>query len=159
MDGLRNIFARNCSVRRIGKPESAAFLNAYHRLGDTGCRYRYGLFVERSTGAEEASLPAGTLVAVAGFSGARRWLKGERRISSYEWVRYASIEGIRVTGGMSKLLNAFIGEVHPDDIMSYADPDSPDHGDVYRTLGFASEGMAEKPGFRCEKFRLKLTDW
>lgn len=159
MDGLRNIFARNCSVRRITKPEASAFLDTYHRLGATKCRYFYGLFVDRSTGEDELSLPKGTLAAVAGFSGARRWLKGERRISSYEWVRYASIDGIRVTGGMGKLLQAFIDEVRPDDIMSYADPGSPDRGEVYRKLGFQSEGMVVKTGFRCEKFRLKLTEW
>ena len=50
MDNLSGVFARNCSVRRIDKAASDSFLNAYHRLGATGGRYRYGLFVERSTG-------------------------------------------------------------------------------------------------------------
>ena len=83
----------------------------------TGGRYRYGLFVERSTGAAEASLPAGSLVAVAVFSNARRWVKDGRRVSSYEWIRYASLPGIRVVGGMGKLLQAFIDEVQPDDVI------------------------------------------
>ena len=156
MDGLSNIFARNCLVRRITKPEAASFLKDNHRLGDTSCRYRYGLFVERSTGENEYAVAPGTLVAVSEFSNARRWMKGDRKISSYEWVRYASLEGVRITGGMGKILQHFIDEVHPDDVMTYADVSWPDGGDVYSKLGFEEEGLVERPGFTCRKFRLKL---
>ena len=156
MDGLSNIFARNCLVRRIAKPEAAAFLNDNHRLGDTSCRYRYGLFVERSTGENEYAIEPGTLVAVSEFSNARRWMKGEKRVSSYEWVRYASLKGVRITGGMGKMLQHFIDEVHPDDVMTYADVSWPDGGDVYMKLGFEEEGLVERPGFTCRKFRLRL---
>lgn len=158
MDNLSNIFARNCSVRRIDKATAAAFLDRYHRLGDTTCRYRYGMFVERSTGADEAVLAPGTLVAVSTFSNARRWQKGDRRISSYEWIRYASIDGTRIVGGMGKMLQAFIDDVHPDDVMSYADISWPDGGGTYLALGFTEEGLVERPGFTCRKFRLKLTE-
>lgn len=156
MDNLSGIFARNCSVRRIDKAAADAFLQAYHRLGATGGRYRYGLFVERSTGASEAALPQGSLVAVAVFSNARRWNKDGRRVSSYEWIRYASLPGIRVVGGMGKLLGAFIDEVKPDDVMSYADSDYPDGGEVYARLGFVAEGTVERAGHRNVKYRLKL---
>lgn len=155
MDNLSNIYARNCIVRRIDRPAAAAFLDASHRLGAAYCRYCYGLFVDRTTGAGEMRLPAGTLVAVAAFSGARRWMKGDRKISSYEWVRYASLPGLRVVGGMGKTLAAFIDEFHPDDVMSYADADSPDGGDAYRVLGFVEEGMVCGDGFRSIKYRLK----
>lgn len=159
MDNLQNIFARNCSVRRIDKPTAAAFIERYHRLGETTCRYRYGLFVERATGSGELKLPQGTLAAVSEFSNARRWTKGDKRISSYEWVRYASIDGIRIVGGMGKMLQAFVEDVHPDDVMSYADISWPDGGDAYRALGFSEEGTVDRPGFTCRKFRLKLTDY
>ena len=157
MDNLSNIFARNCSVRRIDRPAAAAFLDSSHRLGSAYCRYCYGLFVERTTGAAESRVPRGTLVAVSAFSGARRWQKGDRRISSYEWVRYASLPGIRVVGGMGKTLSAFIEEYHPDDVMSYADAGSPDGGDAYRVLGFREEGIVSGEGFRSIKFRLVPT--
>ena len=149
------IFARNCRVSRIDKPAAGAFLDANHRLGDTGSRYRYGLFVERCTGSGEAEFPVGTLVAVATFSNARRWVKDGVKISSYEWVRYASLKEIRVIGGMSKLLNAFIEDVKPDDIMSYADSEQQDGGEVYRRLGFVEEGIVEGNGYRNIKFRLR----
>lgn len=158
MDNLSNIFARNCSIRRIDKTEAAAFMNACHRLGDTSCRYRYGMFIERHTGSNEASLPPGTLVAVSEFSNARRWIKDGIKVSSYEWIRYASLPGIRVMGGMGKMLRTFIDDIHPDDIMSYADSSWPDGGEVYLTLGFKEEGMVERPGFKCRKFRLKVIE-
>lgn len=159
MDKLQNIFARNCSVRRIDKPAAAAFIDRYHRLGDTTCRYRYGMFVDRTTGSGELGLPQGTLVAVSEFSNARRWAKGGRRISSYEWVRYASLDGVRIVGGMGKMLQAFVEDVRPDDVMSYADVSWPDGGDAYRALGFTEEGIVERPCFTCRKFRLKLTEY
>lgn len=156
MEGLATIFARNCSVRRIDKSTAAVFLERYHRMGDTGSRYRYGLFVNRSTGAAERHLPEGTLVAVATFSNARRWDKEGRRISSYEWIRYASLPDITVAGGMGKLMNTFIEEVHPDDIMTYVDTEWSD-GEVYRILGFVDEEVVERNGFKNLKFRKKIT--
>lgn len=156
MDGLKNIFARNCEVRRIHKPEASAFLEQNHRLKATGGRYFYGIFVKRSTGSGEFRLPAGTLVAAASFSSARAWQKPEGTIRSYEWIRYASLEGTRVVGGMSKILDAFISQVHPDDIMSYADLCWPDGGKVYSTLGFEAEGEVQRGGATCMKYRRRL---
>jgi hypothetical protein len=95
----------------------------------------------------------GTMVAVAEFSNVRKWLKGEKVIKSYEWVRYASRPCIRVIGGMGKILNKFIEEADPDDIMSYADLEWSD-GDSYRKLGF------EKESFRPEvEFRIDPLTW
>lgn len=128
-------------------------------MGDASCRYRYGMFVRRKTGASESSYPEETLVAVSEFSAARRWTKGDRRISSYEWIRYASLRDLRIVGGMGKMLQAFIEDVSPDDVMTYSDPSSEDGGAAYRRLGFVSEGIIEKPEFSCEKFRLKLTEY
>ena len=164
MKGLLNVFARNCEVRQLDAITAGEFLDRFHRLGSTGSRYRYGLFVKRATGARETVIPAGTLVAVATFSAPRRWRKtssdGDCVIKSYEWVRYASLEGLRVVGGMGKLLNAFVEDVHPDDIMSYADASSEDGGSVYQTLGFEMESTCEPaPGITNLKYRLKLTDW
>lgn len=156
MDNLSGIFARNCTVRRIDKVLADSFLDANHRLGATGGRYRYGLFVRRSTGASEISCEEGSLVAVAVFSNARRWTKGDVRVSSYEWIRYASLPGTRVVGGMGKLLKAFVDDVHPDDIMSYADADYPDGGETYSILGFVAEGVVERGGHRSIKYRLRL---
>ena len=140
-------YARNCEVRRIDKETAQGFLAGNHSYGYAACKYRYGLFLKRHTGhiAQEMGLldgirndNIGTLIAVATFSNARKWIKDGKEISSYEWTRYASLPDLRVSGGMGKLLKAFIKEVQPDDIMSYADLEWSE-GDVYKTLGFREE--------------------
>ena len=142
-------YARNCEVRRIEKAEAQEFLNAHHSYGYAACRYHYGLFLKRHTGHTRNDIPAGTLIAVATFSNARKWVKGEKTVRSYEWTRYASLPEVRVNGGMGKLLKAFIKDILPDDIMSYADLEWSD-GEVYSTLGFIKESMKEPVMFAVD---------
>ena len=157
-------YARNCEIRRIEKAEAQEFLNKYHSYGYAACKYRYGLFLKRHTGhiAEEmrslgklgmtegeSGITEGKLIAVATFSNARRWIKDGKEIRSYEWTRYASLPDLRVSGGMGKLLKAFIKEVEPDDIMSYADLEWSE-GEVYERLGFKSEMMKDPVVFTID---------
>lgn len=132
----RQVYARDCEVRRIEKPVSQAFMEKYHSYGKALARYRYGLFVKRFN--KNAPFEVGGLIGVAEFSNARRWIKQGRKISSYEWVRAAFLPSLRVAGGMGKLLKYFIRDVEPDDIMTYADLEWSD-GDVYDKLGFQLE--------------------
>ena len=136
------IYARNCEVRKIDKKTAAEFLDKNHSYGDASCRYRYGLYLKRHTGhnAGSTSIERGTLVAVATFSNGRKWIKGDKTIRSYEWTRYASLPGVRLSGGMGRLLKAFIADVQPDDIMTYADLEWSE-GKVYEALGFILEGQ------------------
>ena len=151
---LSAIFARNCSVRRITVAEAAPFFEANHRMGYCTCRHRYGLFVERCTGAAESALPVGTMVAAAGFSGPRNMTGrgGNRR--SFEWIRYASLRDYRVVGGMGKLMNAFADDLKPDDIMTYVRTNE-SNGDCFKVLGFDCEGRwgKEEWGYDNLKFR------
>lgn len=135
------IYARNCEVRKIDKKTAAEFLDVNHSYGDASCRYRYGLYLKRHTGhnAGTGTLEPGTLVAVATFSNGRKWIKGDKTIRSYEWTRYASLPGVRLSGGMGRLLKVFIADVQPDDIMTYADLEWSE-GKVYEALGFTLEG-------------------
>ena len=153
-----SVFARNCGVRRIDVNQARNFLEANHRYGWSRCRHCYGLFVEKA--GHDGRFVPGDLVAVSSFSNARRWDKDGRKISSYEWVRYASLEGVRVSGGMGKMLDCFIRELKPDDVMSYA-PLSPggEEGEVYAKLGFSLEEIKEFDGGRSAKYRLKLTEY
>ncbi len=129
-----SVFARNCEVRRIDKAEARNFLTANHSYAYAACRYHYGLFTKVHN----------QLVAVATFSNARKWIKGDREIRSYEWTRYASLPNLRISGGMGKLLKFFIKEVSPDDIMSYADLEWSE-GQVYKSLGFIREPSGKAP--------------
>ena len=146
------LYARNCEVRRIDKALAKEFLEASHSYGHAACKYCYGMFLKRHTGhiaeqiesattsGSKSAYPApGTLVAVATFSNSRKWVKGNKTIRSYEWTRYASLPNVRLSGGMGRMLKAFIKEVQPDDIMSYADLEW-SAGDVYTQLGFTLEG-------------------
>jgi len=121
------IFARNCDIREISQETSASFLERHHIYGPTKSKYRYGLFRRRSTGSGESGMPdTASLVAVGTFS------------VKNEWERYASLPQVRVCGGMGKILKHFICDVHPDEVMSYADLEWGD-GNVYRTLGFKTK--------------------
>lgn len=147
-----NIFARNCSIRRLSKSEAAYFLSDNHFLGACSARFSYGLFVERTTGSGETSLAPGTLVAVGSFSNGRKFRDGH---ISYEWIRYASRKDIRVMGGMSKILKRFIEEVHPGDVMTYVDSSRSD-GAAYIELGFKDEGLVNRGNFTNRKLRLTV---
>ena len=98
---------------------------------------------------EVKNLSEGTLIAVATFSNARRWVKEGKEIRSYEWTRYASLPDLRVSGGMGKMLKAVIKEGHPDDIMSYADLEWSE-GEVYERLGFDAETRKEPVTFTID---------
>lgn len=153
MGEFRHVFARNCSVRRITSAAAGDFLARYHLIGRLKGRYHYGLFLDCPG---RSGLEAGTMVAVSVFSAARTWQKEERTARSFEWLRAASLPDVRVAGGMGKMLDAFIADAHPDDIMSYADA-SWSHGDVYLKLGFRPDGSKTFPdGSSSLKFRLTV---
>ncbi len=138
------VFARNCEVRKIEKSEAQTFLADNHSYGYAACKYHYGLYLKSMN----------QLIAVATFSNARRWIKDGAEIRSYEWTRYASLPGMRISGGMGKVLKAFINEVHPDDIMSYADLEWSE-GHVYETLGFTLESLKAPVSFTVNPFTWK----
>jgi hypothetical protein len=159
LERFRSVFARKCRVlsgrgdQQLGE-RVREFLQRYHSYSSAKCRYRYALEHE------------GEIVAVATFSEGRPMVrkmeqpllnvpKEEQQnadiliFDSYEWVRYASLPGVRVVGGMGKLLNAFIDERFtriepgtPLEIMTYSDTEW-SNGDVYTKLGFSYAG--ERP--------------
>lgn len=159
LERFRSIFARKCKViSGRGNPAIAEqvreFLHKHHSYSSTKCRYRYALEYE------------GEIVAVATFSEGRPMVrkigsllqnvpKEEQEnaeiliFDSYEWVRYASLPGVRVVGGMGRLLNAFIEERYtriapgtPLEVMTYSDSEW-GNGQVYEKLGFKYAG--ERP--------------
>lgn len=133
----RTVFARNCEVRVIDSNSAKVFLNRNHLLGHTAASYYYSLFIVK--GVESFKEGLTEPVAVAAFSSPRPMNREGEVLSSYEWVRYASRRGVRVVGGMGKLLNYFVNEHSPQEIMSYADRDWSE-GDVYKKLGFRFVG-------------------
>ena len=151
---LPRVYARNCLVRKLTKDEARAFFDACHRLGFCACRHFYGLFISRRTGASEAALPQGSLVAAAGFSSARNMSDKGGTARSFEWVRYASLASCRVVGGMGKLLREFAREHKPGDIMTYVDA-AENGGDSFAALGFALEGRVRDKSGEHENLKFR----
>ena len=151
---FRSVYARDCEVRKINRGEADRFLEKAHSYGGAKCRYSYGVFLKRDrvknvggenipagdspSGSGFTGIRPGAMVAAAEFSNSRRWIKDGREIRSYEWIRYASMPDVRITGGMGKVLSRFIDDVRPDDIMSYADIEW-SAGQAYSQLGFVRE--------------------
>ena len=120
----KRIHARQTEVKRLNKKETDAFLNANHLQHTTNAYYKYGLMLKDE------------LVAVATFSKSRVMNDGPVLYRSYELVRFCSLKGTTVNGGLSKLLKHFIVEHHPAHIMTYADKDW-SSGESYTKNGFA----------------------
>ncbi|MCU0443041.1 MAG: hypothetical protein MUE96_11635 [Bacteroidia bacterium] len=123
--GIRKrIHARTGLVKRIDKPTAKLFCETNHMQGYANAYYHLGLFVKDE------------LVAIALFSKGRNMKDEENVYRSYECVRFASLKGTTVAGGLGKLLAAFKASVHPDHVMTYVDRDW-GTGSGFIKLGFS----------------------
>lgn len=114
----RKVYARNTKIKSIPAVSAREFLNKYHIDGYTIAAYSFGLFLN------------GDLISVLTI----------RRNKSYglEIARYATKSGLHIVGGFSKLLNYFIKEYNPTQIVTY----------LYRDLcPIANESVYAKTGF------------
>lgn len=139
----RQVFARKCTVERCDSVTAGDFLDRYHSYGSASARYYYILRYQDSIVAAAAfSSPRSIPRKIAGDSGE----VAVKIMRSYEWVRYASLPDLRISGGMGRLFRAFVRDVAPDDVMSYADLEWSD-GDVYAKLGFVEAGYRKPVDF------------
>ncbi|MFI5221684.1 MAG: hypothetical protein ACHQK8_05120 [Bacteroidia bacterium] len=119
----KRIHARQTEGIRLDKSEAEKFLIVNHLQKYTTAYFKYGLKLKNQ------------LVAVCTFSKSRIMTDSSALYRSYELVRYASLRGTTVTGGLSKLLKCFINEHHPAHLMTYADRDW-SSGESYKKIGF-----------------------
>ncbi|WP_421828236.1 hypothetical protein [Larkinella sp.] len=145
--------ARLTQVRRIDKPTAGRFLQENHLQVVTNAKYKYGLFLParyyRVLSADFPLQPANAtelLVAVATFSHPRSITRNGIAHRSVELVRFANHLNCTVVGGLDKLLKAFVTDVRPDDIMTYADRDW-SNGRSYEKLGFSRLELTEPNHF------------
>jgi len=117
------VHGRKTKIVEVSQREADEFYNKYHLQGTAGCKYRYAL------------VNGDGVIALAGFSDKRRMTQQPGEYTSVELIRFATVNGITVTGGLSKLIRHFIKEVQPNDVMSYADLDW-SRGKGYLKLGF-----------------------
>jgi hypothetical protein len=141
--------ARHCIIERIDKSTSDKFLNDNHLQGSVKAKFKYGLFLKpqyiEKYLAHNSTIKQ--LIAVATFSGGRLMTEESRKGQrSFELIRFASLRGYAVMGGMDKLLKAFEAEHSPDDIMTYTDRDWSD-GRSYEILGFEKIEITKPQSF------------
>jgi len=123
--GVSNrIHGRKTEVRRIDKFIAEGFMQVQHLQGYATGYYKYGLYEKN------------TIYAIALFSKVRKM----RQVNYYsaELIRYANLDGFHVSGGLGKLINHYIQEHGPNDIMTYVDSDW-GNGVGYKKLGFETK--------------------
>jgi hypothetical protein len=103
------LFARNSTISLIKKQEAFDFCEKYHLIGGLTGAYAYGLFFKEK------------LVAVAIFSKGRKMHRLAAHQRSFELMRFVCESGLTITGGLSKLMQYFINDKQPGDIMTYVD--------------------------------------
>jgi len=119
----KRVFARSCEINRVDKKKAADFLNTYHLLGEAAAATHLGLFYKKE------------LLALASFSKGRKMNRLSADLRSFELIRFCTVSGITVTGGLSRLLNYFCKEKRAGDIMTYIDKQF-SNGEAYKKAGF-----------------------
>ncbi len=154
---FKRLNARHGFIERIDKPTCDKFLIDNHLQGYVKAKFKYGLFLKPQYAEKYLSNNSAEkqLVGVATFSGGRLMTEEARRGQrSFELLRFASLRGYAVMGGMDKLLKAFELEHNPDDIMTYTDRDWSD-GRSYEILGFEKIENTEPQSFLLDKRTFK----
>ena len=124
------IFGRETSPINLNNTQLIRFLDENHLNVPLKAKYKYGL------------TNRGKIVAVMSFSKGRNITRSGISYKSYELLRFCNKLNITVVGGFSKLLNHFIQEQNPDDVMTYVDADWSD-GHSLKMLNF---DLVEKKG-------------
>lgn len=130
----KRIFARKTTVKKINKLQADAFLSANHLHGTVKVKHKLGLFYNTE------------LVAVATFSAQRNLEVGR----SAELIRFCSLIGTTITGGLDKLLKFYEREYQPDHIMTYIDKDW-GSGSAFVNLGFTKTADKEPIQFCVDR--------
>ena len=138
----KKIFARNTDVVELNKKDATTFFETNHLQKNANANFHYGLMHRNE------------IVAAISFSKARKMTYEKELFQSYELIRFASIAGYTVTGGLSKLLQHFIKTQKAKHIMTYADRDWSD-GLSYRKLGFRFIENLKPQSFIIDRIGLK----
>lgn len=122
------VMARKCTLDKVSFAQARAFYDRYHPQGGDGNGDHYGLFWR------------GKLVACMRFT----FGANDRGRSQREWTltRYAT--RVTVTGGASRLFQAFLEDKKPAQVKSFSD-NRFFEGRMYEALGFQleKEGMPD----------------
>lgn len=141
---------RLTNAQKIERSTANDFIDKWHVNGSVNSVSQFGLYLpKRRFGYLPDSFQPddddeAMLVAVATFGRVRKMSFIKEGYLSGELVRFVSIGGLNIVGGLSKLLSAFEKEHPVDDIMTYADLDW-SNGNNYAKVGFVR--INDKPPF------------
>lgn len=125
------IYGRKTEIKDISNDDARQFLDNNHLQGFTNSTIRLGLFYNNE------------LVSVMLFNKPRLGIGVS--YNGYELTRFASRLNTTIIGGADKLLNYFVNNYKPKQIISYADRRW-SQGELYKTLGF-TETHTNKPNY------------
>lgn len=128
----KTIHGRKTSVKSVPTPIAKEFLEQNHLFSISTGKYRLGLFENNN------------LVGLMTFSAGRNWK--ERQGKSFEIIRFCNHKDVRVHGGFSKLLKAFIKQKNPVQLMTYADT-SWYQSTMYEQFGFQRQPINKSNSF------------
>lgn len=134
----KRVFARNCEIKKVNKQEAEIFLNQNHLLGFKSAYFKYALYYQQE------------IIAIATFSKGRKMNRLEANKRSFELINFCCKKGVSVTGGLSKLIKAFVTDLQPGDLMTYIDKDWSD-GSAYLNLGFKIHSETEPQSYVFDK--------
>jgi hypothetical protein len=114
----KKIYARKCEIIEVDNKTKDDFLNINHLQGMNNSKIKLGLKFK------------GKLVSIMTFS-------KPRFNKNYEWelVRFCNLLNHSVVGGATKLLNYFIKNYNPKNLISYANLRY-SNGNLYKKMGF-----------------------
>ncbi|MEQ9425964.1 MAG: hypothetical protein RJQ09_16180 [Cyclobacteriaceae bacterium] len=129
-----SIYGRETTVVKLTQPQLDEFLETNHLMGTTKAKTKMGLINNKR------------LVAAASFGKPQTINRDGKKFQSHELIRYCNKNGCSVIGGLSKLLNHYISDRTPDDIMTYVDLEW-SSGESFKSLGFENEGRTPAQEF------------
>lgn len=118
------LMARKCDLRKATAQEAREFYNKYHPQGGNGSGEHYAL------------LWKGKIVACMRFTLGANDRGHSAKTRDWTLTRYAT--RITVSGGASRLFNAFVNEHNPESVKSFSD-NRYFEGGMYTQLGFDLE--------------------
>jgi len=125
----RKIHGRLTQVIQLNQMELNSFLTAYHLQGQVRAKVKLGLMYK------------GDLVAVAAFAKPCPVDRDGQRLTSVEWVRYCTVTGLSVVGGLDKLFKHYCARYNPQDVMTAVDLEWTD-GNGFEKIGFRKIGTS-----------------
>ena len=128
------INARETRIINLNKTKLNAFLEFNHLNIPTKTKYKYGLEKDE------------VMVAAISFGKACPIHRNGEIYRSHELIRYCSALNHTVVGGLSKLIQHFVRQQNPEDIMTYVDKEW-STGNSYLKLGFELKGELKPRSF------------